>query len=451
MEAKDDSEIVGPVVPGGPSISGQPELVSVDVIPSKKVALTGVSNKVPVLVKIVSDALPQEQKKDRVPLNLCMVLDRSGSMNSNAKLENSKKAVIKVLENLHPEDIVHFVCYGSRVTTIFENKNPKNKAELTKMVEAIRTEGMTNLSGGLEEGGRLLAKYQKKGFSNRMFLFSDGLANEGITKVDGITGIVTKLKDNNKIKVDSFGIGDDFDSEIMKNIAEYGSGSFFFIDSSDEIPVLVGKALEGLLELVGENCILKVRGTGCGIVKQIYGKSSAVLIDGANLGDLHQSNTRTQLVELEVSPKEAGEYGVMIWEVSYIYNNKTITHNGTLNLTVTSSNKEFKKATENEEVQVAVAVQQAAESDEKIHKFIKQGRAKEALMEQKAQCASLESWAKIDKSEMMSNLLFNAKKTEALIQSEGCSKRANMKMIHNAYGKRRGSVKFASHYADDVF
>jgi Ca-activated chloride channel family protein len=344
---------------------------------------------------------------------------------------------------LHPDDVVHFVCYGSKVVTIFENKTFKNKQELIEMVTAVQTEGMTNLSGGIETGSKLLDQHQQDGFSKRMFLFSDGHANKGTTSVEGITKIVGDIKNKSNIKVDSFGIGEDFDSRMMKNIAEFGSGSFFFIDSAEEIQTLVGKALDGLMELVGEDTFLKVRGSGPGIVKQIYGKDDSTLV---NLGDLHENNTRTQLIELEVSPKDAGLFGVMTWELGFTHNNKKICLEGTVNLTATNNSEVVANTEEDADVQVAIGVEAAAESDEKIQKFIKAGNTKEALEEQNMQIQSLESYAKIDRSDMMKNLIHNAKDSKKLIQTEGCSKKNQQKIAHNAYTKRRGSVKFASHY-----
>jgi Ca-activated chloride channel family protein len=368
---------------------------------------------------------------------------------SGPKLDNSKKAVIKIIENLHPEDIVHFVCYGTKIVTIFSNKQPKDKHELIKMVEKVSTEGCTNLSGGIEQGAALLNQHHKKGYTKRMFLFSDGLANEGVRDMDGITKIVGNLKNKHTIKVDSFGIGHDFDSNMMKNIAEYGSGAFFFIDQADEIPTLVNKALEGLLELVGEDCILTLRGVGSGVVKKIHGRDAQSLVSGANLGDLHQSNTRTQLAELEVAPKSEGQISVLNWELSFKphNHNKRTVITGTLQLIASSDSNIVKKSAENDDVKVAVAVQKAGDSDEQIQNLLSQGRAKEALEEQSRQCAYIQEFAHQDKSGMMKNLLSNARKTEAMIRSEGASKKAFQKMSHNVYAKRRGSVKFASHYS----
>jgi Ca-activated chloride channel family protein len=420
--------------------------VTVTVTPLKQHILTGISNKVPVLLKIVTTEVPkQTQKKDRVPLNLAIVLDRSGSM-YGPKLENAKKAVIKIIENLHPDDIVHFVCYGSKVVTIFENESYKNEQNITKLVTDVRTKGMTNISGGIETGSKLLDQHQQDGFSKRMFLFSDGRANKGTTSVEGITKIVGDIKNKSNIKVDSFGIGEDFDPTMMKNIAEFGSGSFFFIDSAEAIQTLVGKALDGLMELVGEDTVLKVRGSGPGIVKQIYGKDASTLISGANLGDLHENNTRTQLINLGVSPKYAGRFNVMTWNLSFTFNNKTICLEGTLHLTATNDSEEVAKSKEDADVQVAIAVEAAAESDEKIQKFIEAGQTKRALTEQNMQIQSLEACAKFDRSNMIGIFIHHAKDSKKLIQTEGCSKRNQQKMAHNAYTKRRGSTKYASNY-----
>jgi ubiquitin/Mg-chelatase subunit ChlD len=447
-----DSGVVGP--PGGPVVTTTTtptqmdgSLVRCTATPLKRHALAGVANTVPVLFKIETAALPDTNKKERQPLNLCIVLDRSGSM-SGPKLENSKAAVIKIIENLNKNDLVHFVCYGSRTEAIFKNSHPSDKSALIKLVQKISTEGCTNLSAGMALGAELLRKHQKPGFSKRMFLFSDGLVNEGIQGVSNITPIVSKMKNEDQIKVDSFGIGDDFDATMMKNIAEYGAGAFYFIDSAEAIPDLVGKALDGLLELVGQDAVLTVQGTGCGLAKKLYGKNSDALIHGANLGDLHQSNIRTQALEMEVSPKCPGECNILTWTLTYSPHDgsKRVSLTGNVSMEATASQKQVLSSPEDTEVKVAVTVQESAESDAKIREFVRSGKRKEALMEQSAQIASLELCQAMDKSPMMANLVKLAKKTEAQIQSEGCSKKNSMQLMHNAYHKRRGSMKFTSNY-----
>jgi Ca-activated chloride channel family protein len=111
----------------------------------------------------------------------------------------------------------------------FENARASTRQHLYNLVDAIRTAGSTNLSGGIEVGAGLLDKYSHEGFARRMFLFSDGQANVGLKTRAELTNLVAGY--NNKgIITDSFGIGADFDGEIMKGIADAGGSRLFFLN-----------------------------------------------------------------------------------------------------------------------------------------------------------------------------------------------------------------------------
>lgn len=180
------------------------ELCQVVVQPSTTHALRGVVNNVHVMFDVITGTVSnptlhayakqwpteggstghtvEEQETKRPPINLAIVLDRSGSMDSGHKLSNAKKAIIKVIEALGSEDVLHLVVYGSSVETIFQNSNPAAEREgLIARVKSVKTEGMTNMYAGLDRGAEVVSNYTKSGYTNRIFLFSDGLVNEGVT------------------------------------------------------------------------------------------------------------------------------------------------------------------------------------------------------------------------------------------------------------------------------
>lgn len=102
-------------------------------------ALRGVLNPTHVLFKIVTGH--NDGDTIRPPINLSIVLDRSGSMISKGKLTCAKEAIVKVIEGLSDKDVLSFVVYGSDVTTIFENQHltPENKSKLTAQVNNVQT------------------------------------------------------------------------------------------------------------------------------------------------------------------------------------------------------------------------------------------------------------------------------------------------------------------------
>jgi Mg-chelatase subunit ChlD len=177
------------------------ELCQVVVSPSTTHALRGVVNNVQVLFNVVTGIYTpplcaarwkstkctnilghtEQDETKRPPINLAIVLDRSGSMDSKYKLKNAKLAIKKVVEALGEEDILHLVLYGSEIEVAFQNANVKEKQALLSRVDQVVTEGMTNMYAGLDKGAQVVKEYSKKGYTNRIFLFSDGLVNEGIT------------------------------------------------------------------------------------------------------------------------------------------------------------------------------------------------------------------------------------------------------------------------------
>ena len=118
--------------------------------------------------------------KEKTPINVALVLDRSGSM-SGAKLNYARKATKYIIDNLEKNDKLSIITYDHRVTLVSSSAPVKKKKKLKKKVDLIVHDGATNLSGGMFEGYKQVQKSYEKGYVNRVLLMSDGLANRGIT------------------------------------------------------------------------------------------------------------------------------------------------------------------------------------------------------------------------------------------------------------------------------
>ena len=93
----------------------------------------------------------------------------------------------------------------------------------------------------------------ERNYVNRVLLLSDGLANQGITDMAELQKIVSLKNSEEGISISSFGVGADFNEDLMTNLSEYGTGNYYFIDNADKIPEIFAKELKGLLSVVAQN------------------------------------------------------------------------------------------------------------------------------------------------------------------------------------------------------
>jgi len=433
------------------AISVRP-LLQLQALPMTTQAMKGVVNSTHVLFKIVTGHEDTSQETKRPPINLSIVLDRSGSMGSKNKLTCAKEAIVKVIEGLSADDVLSFVVYGSDVTTIFENESlkPERKQALIDKVNAVPTSGMTNLWGGLEQGARLVTAHSRQGYTKRVFLFSDGLVNEGITDKKKILDMTAKeIYTEQDVKVSAFGLGDDFDEELMKGLAEYGCGAYFFIEGSSTIPQFTTFALKGLFKLVGTDALLSIRGKNGGIVKQIYGHED--LLKPYKLDDLVQDNERKVICDLDVTPNAAAESEeVLHYELSYRAANETSEDNrvkieGTVNMAYVDRAEDIVK---NNEVFVQIVIQQTAGIDKELVGLIDRGNLKEALALQEKQIGLFKSILELDEGGVnrVAGLLKQAEAALEDLKKEGLSKGNRKKAHHREYMKRRNSASYSENY-----
>jgi len=144
------------------------------------------------------------------------------------------------------------------------------------------------------------------------------LANQGITNSAQLGAICTR-EANGGISISTFGVGLDYNEDLMMALAECGSGNYYFINSPDEIPTIFAKELKGLLSVAAQNVALRIE-TGDGVaVDTVVGyrhetqKGRTIVM----LGDLFSNEKRSIVVRLTVPPKAKDSLLVARAQISY--------------------------------------------------------------------------------------------------------------------------------------
>lgn len=255
---------------------------------------------------------------DRAPMNVSLVLDRSGSM-EGAPLAFSKKACQFVTDQLSKSDQLSMVAFDDQVQTIFAQQNVTHKDLLKQQIETIGTGGCTNLSGGLLQGIQYVKQGQKEGSVNRVILLSDGHANEGITDSTKLQSFAKEFSSMG-VGITTMGVGDGFDEELMEGIADHGGGNFYFIAKPEDIPSIFSKELEGLLSVIAQNVQLTIKPSESVSINHIYGYNAENIDHGLrlSLGDVFDQETKSILVELSFHPHTAGKHKALDIQWDYV-------------------------------------------------------------------------------------------------------------------------------------
>lgn len=248
------------------------------------------------------------QARDRAPVNLALVLDRSGSMRGD-KLRYVQDAARYVLDTLEQRDRAAVVAYDDQVTTVAPSTHvtPERRGEMQERVRALRPGGQTDLGGGWLRGCDEVAAHQNHDSLNRVLLLTDGLANKGITDLEELGHHARELRKRG-VSTSTFGVGLDFNEHLLEAIAEEGGGNFHYIQRPEEIPGVFRGELGELLTVVAREAFLSIslpKGVSVEVVGDLLHER-----DGDRLriflGDLTAGERRTIYTRVLLPPDAPG-------------------------------------------------------------------------------------------------------------------------------------------------
>jgi Ca-activated chloride channel family protein len=351
-------------------------VVALEVVPQfERVDLRKLPQDLNLLVRLRGEGTAA---RERPPLDLVVVLDRSGSMGGD-KILAVKQAALDLLKELKPNDRLTLISYSDDVTVHVERlaMDAAGAETVRAQVLPIQPTGGTALGPGLIRGLELLtqAKRSERELAHVM-LFSDGQANIGEQSPD-VLGV--RAADGFKLgaSVSTLGVGLDYNEDLMTRIADQGGGRYHFIKGADEVSRVLADEMAGLVSTTASGIQLELRPAPGVTVARVFGYPAREEQGTTRvaIGAIAANQVREMIVRVHLNSGSGEEVALGVLGMSFV----DLTHDGkpgqvemALALRSSSDEAEIRKS-ERTEVTVRVAEVESAEQLQLAAKAVESG------------------------------------------------------------------------------
>jgi Ca-activated chloride channel homolog len=251
-----------------PTLSRGPAGVILDPRPERHLLrASGSSNYLDVVLKIA--ASEKRFQVQRPPVHVALVIDRSGSM-GGPKVTTAKQAALAVLDGLAEQDTAAVVVFDDRIDVV-QAETPVTalvKTHVAAELAGIDARGSTALHEGWLVGCQAIAadsnEHEEETRTDgvrRCFLLTDGLANVGLSQPDAVAQAASQVREAARVSTSTFGIGTDYNEELLGPMALSGGGEFYHLRTPQEIATTFVRELEQLLGTLARDAHLEIEAT----------------------------------------------------------------------------------------------------------------------------------------------------------------------------------------------
>ena len=254
------------------------------------------------------------------PMNLAIVIDRSGSMKGD-RIANAMTAAVGMVERMRDGDSVSVVSFDTQSTVVVPPTltTVATRPSIAAAIRSIRLGGDTCISCGLEEGMRQLDATALGGDRvNRMILLSDGATNHGIRDIGGLRGMAGHMRDRG-LSISTIGVDLDFDEKVMAAIASESNGRHYFVANPSGLPSIFAQEFDSLLASVASDAELSIELPPGVEVDQVFDRTfrregTKVIVP---FGTFSAKQEKTVLMKLRVPADREGLQPVVDVKLAY--------------------------------------------------------------------------------------------------------------------------------------
>lgn len=249
----------------------------------------------------------------RTPLNLCLVIDRSGSM-EGAPLEYVKQACAHVVDMLGPNDILSIVTFEETVDVLMPPQRVSSKQPIKDGIQRLMPGNTTNLYDGLALGMQQVLSSQEPGRATRLVVLTDGDPTAGIKDFSALVAHAGEIKSRG-ITCTFLGFGPDYNEELLASMAKRAGGNYYYIPQPQMIPDVFRTELDKLMTSVARNLKLEITVARWVTLRQpAPGPNGKVEI---SLADMERGASLQQVFDMDFSNHPLGWYRVAAGKLTY--------------------------------------------------------------------------------------------------------------------------------------
>ena len=275
---------------------------------------------------------------ERKPSVLTFVIDVSGSMDQENRLELVKRSLELLVDRLRPDDTVSIIVYGSDARVELYPTSGSQPNTILNTIYSLHPEDSTNAEAGLRLGYQIAMQAYQPGANNRIILCSDGVANVGATSPDAILEEVGGyVAEGIYLTTVGFGMGN-FNDVLMEQLADKGNGSYAYVDTIDQAEKLFVEDLTSTLQVIARDAKVQVDFNPDVVARyRLVGYENRAVADqdfrndAVDAGEIGAGHSATAIYAIQFVPGTQGRIATvqLRWEDPDTY--ETVEINGNIN------------------------------------------------------------------------------------------------------------------------
>jgi Ca-activated chloride channel family protein len=265
-------------------------------------------------IGVVARSAAEEERK---PLRLTFVIDCSGSMAQENRLDLVKRGLGMLVDRLDGRDTVAIAVFRTEGYRHLEPTSGADREAILGAVRSLYPNGSTNVGRGLAIGYRMASEIFDPRAVNRVILLSDGVANEGITAADFILDTV-RTDAARGVFLTTVGVGlGNYNDALLERLADAGNGMYFYVDDDAEAERFFLQDLAGMLATVAKDVKIQVEFDPKAVARyRLLGYENRDVADrdfrndAVDAGEVNSGHTVTALYEVKLTGKK-GDLGTV--------------------------------------------------------------------------------------------------------------------------------------------